>query len=420
MSPPLAEVVDQALDVVLDLAWGARDHERPGHVAPEAEVVPAHLLELLAVGAVEVCGHHAGRQFRQVLQARRVVALEEGAWGDARLKEREDHRLEAGPVILGELLVVEEAGCATVQRDEHAGVPAALGGADGGADDHGSQHPHQRLQLLRLPVQVERAAAQAAIVVGDRVEGRLGDADEGHRVAHPGHLAHEGPERGHEGPGVPAHLRERLEHGRHRRRPQERPPGKGEVHGVDPPHGRQGELAEHAEGACEARPQGVQGEPGRVGEEGVVLVGLEVLVLDPLELDVVRQVAAGPADLLGSQRFQRPGWGDGHAGRPVPAEADRGIPQAVEVQLGVVPGILVRHAGHPGVEVLERQGHQRDAVGLAQGDRVFEPLQTLCEEFGVRPGGRTDLRGRHTRPPLPSGPGCSPAWTRRGCRSCCR
>ena len=46
-----------------------------------------------------------------------------------------------------------------------------------------------------------------------------------------------------------------------------------------------------------------------------------------------RQVAAGPADLLGAQRLQGPGRRNGHAGRPVPAEAERGIPQTVEVQL---------------------------------------------------------------------------------------
>ena len=131
------------------------------------------------------------------------------------------------------------------------------------------------------------------------------------------------------------------------RRAQQRSPGQREVHGVDPPDRRQRELAEHAEGAREARPQGVQGEPGRVGEEGVVLVGLEVLVLHPLELDVVRQVAAGPADLLGAQRLQRPGRRDGHARRPVPAEADRGVPQAVEVQLGVVAGVPVRRRRRP-------------------------------------------------------------------------
>ena len=89
---------------------------------------------------------------------------------------------------------------------------------------------------------------------------------------------------------------------------------------------------------------------------------------------------------------------NGHAGRPVPAEADRGVPQAVEVQLGVVAGVLVRDARHARVEVLQRQRHQRDAVRLAQGDRVFEPLQALCGELGAFEA------CRHVSSPRPAAP----------------
>ena len=168
-------------------------------------------------------------------------------------------------------------------------------------------------------------------------------------------------------PRVPAHLRESPEHGRHRRGAQQRPPGQREVHGVDPPDmAEEGSSAEPAKGACEARPQRMQGEPGRVGEEGVVLVGLEVLVFDPLELDVVRQVAAGPADLFGSQRLQRSGGGTAMPGAQ--SQPKRTMASRMQSKFSLAS---YRHLcptrRPPGVEVLERQGHQRDAVRLAQG-----------------------------------------------------
>src|SRR5450759_4258988 len=86
------------------------------------------LLELHAVHLVEVSRHLPGGELGEVLEARRVVSLEQWAGHAASLDDRHDQRLERRPVELLELLVAHEAAGAAVHGDKDARVPGHLHG----------------------------------------------------------------------------------------------------------------------------------------------------------------------------------------------------------------------------------------------------------------------------------------------------
>ena len=137
----------------------------------------------------------AGRQLREILQARRVVALEERHRHEPFGEQCVDQRYERGPVEAFEQLVAHEAASTAVHGDEDARVAEHLRALHG--EGHGG-HLHQidgGQQVLRLAEHVQGAAAQAAKRVGDQIERRDGRDRPGDRVAHAGHLTDVGAQR---------------------------------------------------------------------------------------------------------------------------------------------------------------------------------------------------------------------------------
>ena len=262
---------------------------------------------------------------------------------------------------------------------------------------------HHRQQLLRLAEDVERAATQAAVVSDTMSKGGIVATPQVDRVAHAGHLPHVGAHRGHQGARSVGQREQRLERLTQRRRGQQRPAeALQEVHVGEPPHGRQRHLPEARRSRRRFVATWWQREAVGVGQEGVDLVGLDVLAPPPTGTGrrrAGRRPASGPAWSPAPRAV-----GAGHAvqRREVPAELERRFPQRIHAHAVVVAGVTVGDALDPRREVLRARAAPAGRGPASQGDDVVEALLALCVELGVRPGvAEPALRGRHTRRPLP-------------------
>ncbi len=151
----------------------------------------------------------------------------------------------------------------------------------------------------------------------------------------------------------------------------------------EPVERRQRDLPEALQLGAHAREDLVEGEPVGVGDELGQLVGLDVLVLDPLERRVVAEAALlpRPHDLLVAVGGEEVRGEHVVGGREVPAEAERGLLGGLPAGLVVVPGVLVGDPLDQRREVVHVERHDGHAVGLLERDRVVEALLALRVEL---------------------------------------